>query len=143
MSCACRTLSKLTALGSRHRGTIINNYSPITSPSTITKFSGPRSALIASLSSSRCISTTSQLRKTESTGETPRQTNQKDQDTQEEHARADIGIAAKQQIRRPWQREGADEPPVSQNRKDMNKTMEKGKAFLRVFSWGSRQLLWY
>ncbi|EMR72888.1 hypothetical protein UCREL1_56 [Eutypa lata UCREL1] len=49
----------------------------------------------------------------------------RDQDAQEEEVKFDIGEAAKQQIRRPWMREGADEPPVSQDRKDMNKTMGK------------------
>ncbi|RYO96179.1 hypothetical protein DL765_011660 [Monosporascus sp. GIB2] len=55
------------------------------------------------------------------------QTNQRDQDAQEEQVKFDISEAAKQQIKRPWQREGADEPPISQERKNMNKNMAKGK----------------
>ncbi|RYP27344.1 hypothetical protein DL767_007716 [Monosporascus sp. MG133] len=59
--------------------------------------------------------------------ETAWQTNQRDQDALEDQAELDISEAAKQQIKRPWQREGADEPPVSQERKNMNKNMGKGK----------------
>ncbi|RYO75100.1 hypothetical protein DL766_003080 [Monosporascus sp. MC13-8B] len=59
--------------------------------------------------------------------ETAGQTNQRDQDAQEEQVKLDISEAAKQRIKRPWQREGADEPPVSQERKNMNKSMAKGK----------------
>ncbi|KAK7747562.1 hypothetical protein SLS62_009061 [Diatrype stigma] len=59
--------------------------------------------------------------------ENARRANQKDEDAQEEkEVTMDISDAVKQQIRRPWLREGADEPPVSQDRKDMNKAMGKG-----------------
>ncbi|KAL7624113.1 hypothetical protein AAE478_005670 [Parahypoxylon ruwenzoriense] len=45
----------------------------------------------------------------------------------EEHVHAGIADATKHQIKRPWQREGADQPPVNDARRTMNKTMTKGK----------------
>ncbi|KAI0025175.1 hypothetical protein F4780DRAFT_768435 [Xylariomycetidae sp. FL0641] len=59
--------------------------------------------------------------------ETARETNQRDQAAHEEQVQAGIEDATKQQIKRPWQREGADQPPVSDTRKNMNKSMTKGK----------------
>ncbi|KAI0384883.1 hypothetical protein F5Y04DRAFT_247994 [Hypomontagnella monticulosa] len=59
--------------------------------------------------------------------ETARETNQRDQAAHEKEVRAGIEDATKQQIRRPWQREGADKPPVDEERRGMNKAMTKGK----------------
>ncbi|KAI0905426.1 hypothetical protein F4823DRAFT_566767 [Ustulina deusta] len=59
--------------------------------------------------------------------ETACETNERDQHVHEEEIKAGIQEATKQQIRRPWQREGADQPPVHQSRRAMNKTMTKGK----------------
>ncbi|KAI1084912.1 hypothetical protein F5B20DRAFT_224860 [Whalleya microplaca] len=59
--------------------------------------------------------------------ESARKTNRRDQATHEKQAKAGIEDATKQQIRRPWQREGADEPPVSDKRRTMNNGMTKGK----------------
>ncbi|KAI4870580.1 hypothetical protein F4820DRAFT_402660 [Hypoxylon rubiginosum] len=59
--------------------------------------------------------------------ETARETNQRDQAAQEKEVRAGIEDATKQQIRRPWQREGADQPPVNEENRGMNKAMTKGK----------------
>ncbi|KAH9908191.1 siderophore biosynthesis protein [Xylariomycetidae sp. FL2044] len=72
------------------------------------------------------IATTSQLRK-DLRHETARETNQRDQNHHEAQVKAGIEDAAKRQIKRPWQREGADAPPTSQERKDMNKHMTRGK----------------
>lgn len=52
---------------------------------------------------------------------------QKDQEAHEEHVKSGIAATTKQQIKRPWQREGADEPPVSEDRKSRNKAMTKGR----------------
>ncbi|KAI1421753.1 siderophore biosynthesis protein [Xylaria sp. FL1777] len=60
-------------------------------------------------------------------GETARETNKRDQDAHEEEIETSIQEATKQQIKRPWQREGADLPPIDQSRRSMNKTMTKGK----------------
>ncbi|KAI0411829.1 hypothetical protein F5X98DRAFT_33912 [Xylaria grammica] len=59
--------------------------------------------------------------------ESARETNKRDQHVHEEQVEAGIQEATKQQIRRPWQREGADKPPVEQSHRTMNKTMTKGK----------------
>lgn len=59
--------------------------------------------------------------------ETARETNQRDQAAQEKEVRAGIEDATKQQIRRPWQREGADQPPVNEENRGMNKAMTKGQ----------------
>ncbi|ORY64498.1 uncharacterized protein BCR38DRAFT_342782 [Pseudomassariella vexata] len=59
--------------------------------------------------------------------ETARETNQRDQDAHENEVRAGIQAATKSQIKRPWQREGADKPPVDQEARNANKTMAKGK----------------
>ncbi|KAK9414788.1 putative Calcium uniporter protein [Seiridium unicorne] len=59
--------------------------------------------------------------------ETARETNQRDQDAHEKDVRDGIEAATKQQIKRPWQREGADKPPVDQESKKLNKAMTKGK----------------
>lgn len=58
--------------------------------------------------------------------ETARETNQRDLDEHEQDVRQAIAETTKQQIRRPWQREGADEPPVSEHRTEMNKKMVTG-----------------
>ncbi|KAI1637274.1 siderophore biosynthesis protein [Biscogniauxia mediterranea] len=83
--------------------------------------------LPSSWSPVRCLSTTLHLRKDQLSQESPRQTNKRDQHAQETLAKGNIQAATKSQIRRPWQREGADEPPVSQNRRALNKTMTQGK----------------
>lgn len=44
---------------------------------------------------------------------------------QEVHA--SIEAATKQQIRRPWQREGADKPPADQEARELNRVMTKGE----------------
>ncbi|KAI5925973.1 hypothetical protein F4810DRAFT_656949 [Camillea tinctor] len=76
----------------------------------------------------RCLSTTRCLRKDQPSEETPRQTNERGQKEQGAQAvKGAIQAATISQIRRPWQREGADEPPVSQNRRTLNKTMTQGK----------------
>ncbi|KAI1375984.1 hypothetical protein F4677DRAFT_445699 [Hypoxylon crocopeplum] len=78
-------------------------------------------------SSYRPFSATSCAKKDQLSDETARETNQRDQDAHEEEVKSGIEDATKQQIRRPWQREGADEPPVSDSRRGMNKAMTKGK----------------
>jgi hypothetical protein len=55
------------------------------------------------------------------------ETNPKDMESYEDDVKAGIEAATKQQIKRPWQREGADKPPVDQVNRDLNKTMTKGK----------------
>ncbi|KAH7040566.1 uncharacterized protein B0I36DRAFT_12426 [Microdochium trichocladiopsis] len=59
--------------------------------------------------------------------ETARETNQRDVDQHERDVKQAISETTKQQIRRPWHREGADEPPVSKHRTEMNRNMVKGK----------------
>ncbi|KAI0113586.1 hypothetical protein GGR51DRAFT_18938 [Nemania sp. FL0031] len=59
--------------------------------------------------------------------ESARETNQRDQHVHEKQVEASIQEATKQQIKRPWQREGADRPPADASHRDMNKTMTKGK----------------
>ncbi|KAI0809571.1 hypothetical protein GGR55DRAFT_648377 [Xylaria sp. FL0064] len=59
--------------------------------------------------------------------ETARETNERDEHFHEKEVEAGIQEATKQQVRRPWQREGADQPPVEQSHRTMNKTMTKGK----------------
>ncbi|KAI1174572.1 hypothetical protein F4777DRAFT_553654 [Nemania sp. FL0916] len=55
------------------------------------------------------------------------ETNKRDQNAHEEQVKASIQEATKQQIRRPWQREGADKPPADESHRRMNKSMAKGK----------------
>ncbi|XXG97274.1 hypothetical protein Hte_003570 [Hypoxylon texense] len=66
-------------------------------------------------------------RKDKLSDETARETNQRDQAAQEKEVRAGMGIedATKRQIKRPWQREGADQPPVNEENRGMNKAMTK------------------
>ncbi|KAK8078416.1 hypothetical protein PG996_004586 [Apiospora saccharicola] len=59
--------------------------------------------------------------------ETAKETNQRDVDSHETDVRSGMEAAVKQQIKRPWQREGADTPPVDFEAKKMNKNMTKGK----------------
>ncbi|KAI1348754.1 hypothetical protein F5Y01DRAFT_205121 [Xylaria sp. FL0043] len=59
--------------------------------------------------------------------ETARETNERDEHFHEKEVEAGIQEATKQQVRRPWQREGADQPPVEQSHRTMNKTMTRGK----------------
>ncbi|KAI0550308.1 hypothetical protein F4679DRAFT_542883 [Xylaria curta] len=59
--------------------------------------------------------------------ESVRETNERDQHAHEEQVEASIQEATKHQIRRPWQREGADKPPADEPHRSMNKTMTKGK----------------
>lgn len=75
---------------------------------------------------SRAFRTTSRLRK-DLEDESIKETNQRDLDAHEEEVKAGLEAATRQQIKRPWQREGADKPPVDQEAKDMNKTMTKGR----------------
>ncbi|KAI1800158.1 hypothetical protein F4811DRAFT_540532 [Daldinia bambusicola] len=76
---------------------------------------------------SRHFITTPHVRKEKLNHETPRETNERDQAAHEQEVTAGIEYATKQQIKRPWQREGADQPPVSETRRTMNKAMTKGK----------------
>ncbi|RYP52464.1 hypothetical protein DL768_002387 [Monosporascus sp. mg162] len=133
MSYASRTCSKLTALSPRRL--LANHCHSIAAiPFQRTKFAAQNvtraSTILLSSCSARNISKTARLWNNGNRydgEETAWQTDQRDQDAQEEQAKLDISKAAKQQIKRPWQREGADEPPVSQERKNMNKNMGKGK----------------
>ncbi|KAI1292929.1 hypothetical protein F5Y03DRAFT_375078 [Xylaria venustula] len=59
--------------------------------------------------------------------ETVRETNKRDQNAHEKEVEAGIQEATKRQIKRPWQREGADKPPVDQTHRDLNRNMTKGK----------------
>ncbi|KAF2963462.1 hypothetical protein GQX73_g10113 [Xylaria multiplex] len=59
--------------------------------------------------------------------ESARETNKTDQHVHEKEVEASMQEATKQQIKRPWQREGADKPPVEESHRTMNKTMTKGK----------------
>ncbi|KAI1197123.1 hypothetical protein F5X97DRAFT_303367 [Nemania serpens] len=59
--------------------------------------------------------------------ESARETNERDQHAHEKDVEASIQQATKQQIRRPWQREGADIPPADASHRSTNKTMAKGK----------------
>ncbi|CAJ2511713.1 Uu.00g073380.m01.CDS01 [Anthostomella pinea] len=74
----------------------------------------------------RCIATTPHARR-ELSDETARETNQRDQDAHEKQVKDGIADVTKAQIKRPWQREGADEPPVSDSRRNVDKTLTKGK----------------
>lgn len=77
----------------------------------------------------RCFGTTPQ-RSTKIANETPPETHQKDEDEYEKDVKAGIEAATKQQIKRPWQREGADKPPVDQEARNANKTMAKGEILI-------------
>jgi hypothetical protein len=81
------------------------------------------------LSFSRSFRTTSRVYK-ELEEESARETNLRDQNAHEEEVKAGIEAATKQQIKRPWQREGADKPPTDLEAKKLNKTMTKGKNML-------------
>ncbi|KAK7949124.1 uncharacterized protein PG986_010010 [Apiospora aurea] len=59
--------------------------------------------------------------------ESAKETNQRDADAHESEVKVGMEAAVKQQIKRPWQREGADKPPVDLESKQMNKNMTKGK----------------
>ncbi|KAH8677647.1 hypothetical protein BX600DRAFT_506666 [Xylariales sp. PMI_506] len=59
--------------------------------------------------------------------ETTSEVNKRDRDAHEAEVKAGIDDATKQQIRRPWQREGADKPPTDAEARDLNKRMAKGK----------------
>ncbi|KAK8024838.1 hypothetical protein PG990_002661 [Apiospora arundinis] len=59
--------------------------------------------------------------------ETAKETNQRDVDGHEAEVKSGMEAAVKQQIKRPWQREGADKPPVDLESKQLNKNMTKGK----------------
>ncbi|KAI1411205.1 hypothetical protein F5Y13DRAFT_165941 [Hypoxylon sp. FL1857] len=118
MSYAFRAYSQLTASSVR----------PLTSRRIANV---PLSALIhkarpVSNSSYRWFVTTPIAREGQLSDETARETNERDQAAHEKEVKAGIEDAVKQQIRRPWQREGADQPPVSDSRR-MNKVMTKGK----------------
>lgn len=76
---------------------------------------------------SRGLRTTAPARKREWQDAAASETNPKDMEAHEVDVRAGIEAATKQQIKRPWQREGADKPPVDQDTRDLNKTMTKGK----------------
>ncbi|KAJ8132086.1 hypothetical protein O1611_g1545 [Lasiodiplodia mahajangana] len=58
--------------------------------------------------------------------ESAREINKRDQHVHERQVEASIQEATKQQIKRPWQREGADRPPADESHRDLNKTMTKG-----------------
>ncbi|KAI0205591.1 hypothetical protein F4808DRAFT_409633 [Astrocystis sublimbata] len=53
--------------------------------------------------------------------------NDKDQRAQEKEVKASIQEATRNQIKRPWQREGADKPPAEESHRTLNKEMTKGK----------------
>ncbi|KAI1476481.1 hypothetical protein K445DRAFT_323189 [Daldinia sp. EC12] len=93
---------------------------------TSTSILAPR-AIPAVPWSCRHFISTPHTRKEKLNHETPRETNERDQAAHEQEVTAGIEYATKQQIKRPWQREGADEPPVSEARRTMNKAMTKGK----------------
>ncbi|KAI0393568.1 hypothetical protein F5Y17DRAFT_305654 [Xylariaceae sp. FL0594] len=59
--------------------------------------------------------------------EKARETDKRDQDAFEKQVRDGLQEATMQQIRRPWQREDADKPPVDEERRTKNKKMTKGK----------------
>ena len=59
--------------------------------------------------------------------ETAKETNQRDVDVHESEVKSGMEAAVKQQIKRPWQREGADRPPTDLESKQLNKNMTKGK----------------
>ncbi|KAI0131009.1 hypothetical protein F4814DRAFT_404489 [Daldinia grandis] len=107
-------------------------YSQLTA-SSIRHFTGRRlgniytSTLIPPANANRCFTTTPYLRNQKLDDETARETNKRDQAAHEQDVKAGIEDATKQQIKRPWHREGADEPPISESRRTMNKTMTKGK----------------
>ncbi|KAF3070651.1 Calcium uniporter protein 6, mitochondrial [Daldinia childiae] len=82
---------------------------------------------VFAVDSLECFATTQYTRKQKLDDETTRETNKRDQEAHEQEVKSGIEDATKQQIKRPWQREGADEPPVSESRRTMNKTMTKGK----------------
>ncbi|KAI8964715.1 hypothetical protein F5Y11DRAFT_68095 [Daldinia sp. FL1419] len=121
MSYAFRAYSQLTASSIRQfascrlANTCISNLIPI------------QKANLTIPLSYRCFSVTAHTRKEKLSDETARETNQRDQEAHEEEVAAGIEDATKQQIKRPWQREGADEPPVNKSRRNMNKAMTKGK----------------
>lgn len=114
---------------------VFRTYSRLTA-SSLRQFSGRRLANSCTITSSRKenpipvlrrpLSLTQHARKSQLNNETARETNQRDQAVHENQVKAGIEEATKQQIRRPWQREGADEPPVSDSRRNMNKSMTKG-----------------
>jgi calcium uniporter protein, mitochondrial len=58
------------------------------------------------------------------------ETNRRDQRAHEKQVKASLQEATKQQIRRPWQREGADQPPAEEAHRRMNKNMTKGSPTL-------------
>ncbi|KAI0479134.1 hypothetical protein GGR56DRAFT_363388 [Xylariaceae sp. FL0804] len=77
-------------------------------------------------SSFRCFAT-ARTQNRDLAEETAREINERDQTEHESEVKASIAQTTKQQIKRPWQREGADEPPVSDEHRGMNKNMAKGK----------------
>jgi calcium uniporter protein, mitochondrial len=80
---------------------------------------------------SRSFQTTNRFRK-ELQDESARETNQRDLDAHEDEVKAGIEAATKAQIKRPWQREGADKPPVDEESKRLNKAMTKGRRTLML-----------
>ncbi|KAI1164788.1 hypothetical protein F5B18DRAFT_614478 [Nemania serpens] len=76
---------------------------------------------------SRCLTSSSRRTRDYIQEESARETNNRDQHAHEKEVEASIQQATKQQIRRPWQREGADIPPAETSHHSMNKTMAKGK----------------
>ncbi|KAI0533660.1 hypothetical protein GGR58DRAFT_485660 [Xylaria digitata] len=129
MSCVTRSCSQLPAATSIRRLAGCNRTCPnpyiwqssvLARGSQIWQLSGP-------CSSSRYF--TSSFRRTKDLiqEESARETNKRDQHVHEKQVEASIQEATKQQIKRPWQREGADKPPVEESHRTMNKTMTKGK----------------
>ncbi|KAI2463519.1 hypothetical protein F4781DRAFT_416403 [Annulohypoxylon bovei var. microspora] len=118
MSYVFRAYSQLTASSLRQVSTrrLVNSCTSTTYQ---------RTSLVPA--SRRPFTITRYMRKGQLSNETARETNQRDQAVHENEVKAGIEDATKQQIRRPWQREGADEPPVSDSRRNMNKSMTKGK----------------
>ncbi|KAI1324096.1 hypothetical protein F5Y16DRAFT_381878 [Xylariaceae sp. FL0255] len=71
----------------------------------------------------RCLAATTYRR---NSNETARETNERDQKAQEKKVQQGIDDVVKQQIKRPWQREGADKSPVEEDHRNLNKNMTKG-----------------
>ncbi|KAI1205045.1 uncharacterized protein F4807DRAFT_444325 [Annulohypoxylon truncatum] len=118
MSYVFRAYSRLTASGLRQF-----SCRRLANTCTIPSFQRENQVLI----SRRPITITQHTGKPQLNNETARETNHRDQAVHENEVKDGIEEATKQQIRRPWQREGADEPPVSDSRRSMNKSMTKGK----------------
>lgn len=119
---AAAGLRRLAGCGSSGPGPFTFHHSVLIRSPEIWRLCNPQS-------SSRSF--TSSFRRTQDLilqDETARETNKRDQQMHEEEVETGIQEATKQQIKRPWQREGADKPPVDRDHRNMNKTMTKGSS---------------